>query len=395
MKWLDHWIGLPLCFFCAIFARLARKLLPAGDRTLRDGQAIAVFKFFGLGSIMQATPLLRGIRRTYPDSRLVFVTFSANEGLLRRLELCTDIRVIRTTSLPRFAVDTIRQLMWMRRQRVRAVIDLEFFSKFSTLLSFFSGARLRVAFHLNDFWRYSLTTCPIYFNYFRHVSDLYSHAASRIGVRLEETRLSPLKTSDTSRRTAEEGLKRLGWAPGTRLLGVNVNAGDVSLERRWPIDRFAIVIETLLRRHADWMIVLTGSPSEETYVRALVERLPAELRPRAMITAGAWSLDEFIAGLGLMDAFLTNDSGPMHIAAAQEVPLISLWGPGRPAFYSPGGPNHVEIYQGFPCSPCLYMFTTFEGMWCGHEGWCMETIEPDSVIEAVERVMAKAARRRG
>ena len=112
------------------------------------------------------------------------------------------------------------------------------------------------------------------------------------------------------------------------------------------------------------------------------------------MAAGQWSLDEFIAGLCLMDGFLTNDSGPMHLAAAEGVPLVSLWGPSRPGFYAPRTPDNRVIYKDYPCSPCMLMFTTFEGMWCKHEGWCMQAIESNVVFEAVESMLAEAPGRR-
>ena len=76
----------------------------------------------------------------------------------------------------------------------------------------------------------------------------------------------------------------------------------------------------------------------------------------------------------------------MHFAAAQNVPMVSLWGPGRPAFYAPRLDNHRTIYSDCPCSPCLYMFTTFEGMWCQHQAWCMQAISVETVVEATDAI---------
>jgi len=165
-------------------------------------------------------------------------------------------------------------------------------------------------------------------------------------------------------------------------MGVNVNAGELSLERRWPVQRFAEVIETLITRHADLRIVLTGAPDEIRHIREVYDRLSEPAKGSVAITAGVWSLDDFIAGLSRFTCFLTNDSGPMHLAAAQGVPLVSLWGPAKPEFYAPRVDRHETIYENFACSPCLfYMFTTFEGMWCRHEGWCMQAIQPSRVRE--------------
>jgi hypothetical protein len=71
---------------------------------------------------------------------------------------------------------------------------------------------------------------------------------------------------------------------------------------------------------------------------------------------------------------------------------VSLWGPARPDFYAPRVNGMEIIYENYPCSPCLfYMFTTFEGMWCRHEGWCMQAIQPARVLAATERVLAGEA----
>jgi ADP-heptose:LPS heptosyltransferase len=106
--------------------------------------------------------------------------------------------------------------------------------------------------------------------------------------------------------------------------------------------------------------------------------------------AGEWSLEEFIASLSLMDGLVTNDSGPLHMGAAQGTRMVSLWGPSQPTFYSPRVPGNRVIHEDYPCSPCVCMFTTFEGMWCDHEGWCMQAIRPQTVLEAVEAMLAEA-----
>ncbi len=394
MRWIDHWVGLPMCFLLGLFVSVARAILPKRDRAITGERTLAVFKFFGLGSIIEATPVLRAIRQRYPKSRLAFVTFDTNEALLRRLDVCTDLRIIRTRSPLRFAWDVLAQIVWVRRARVEAVIDLEFFSKFSTLMTFLSGARVRVGFHLNDFWRYSLVTHPIYFNYYRHITDVYEQAAGQLDVPIDDRTLSRIDPGDDARRSALESLQRHGWPPESPLLGVNVNAGDLSLERRWSLDNFAEVVGALLANHAELYVVLTGTSDEKDYVSSLVDRLPSEVRDRVIVAAGLWSLDEFIAALSLLDGFVTNDSGPMHMAAAQGVPMVSLWGPGRPGFYAPHVEGHRVVYSDYACSPCLYMFTTFEGMWCHHEGWCMQAIEPKTVIEAAEAMLTDAPDRR-
>lgn len=387
MRWVDHWVGLPTCFVLAVLVWVARRVLPVRRRHISGRGTVVVFKFFGLGSIMQATPLLRAIRARYPDARLAFLTFDANGGLLRRLGVCDEVRVIRTCSPWRFVWDTLAQILWMRRQRVEGVLDLEFFSKFSTLLAFLSGARIRAGFHLNDFWRYTLITHPVYFNYYRHITDVYRQLAARLDVTIDDPQLSRIDPGPAARESVDRFLREHGCTTETPLLGVNVNAGDMSLERRWPAERFVSLIETLVARRSALRLVLTGSPGERAYVADVADQLSDVARQRVVIAAGAWSLDEFIAALPRMRGFVTNDSGPMHLAAAEGAPMVSLWGPGRPGFYAPRGEQHRAVYADYPCSPCLYMFTTFEGMWCDHEAWCMQALDVSAVVAATDAML--------
>lgn len=393
MRWVDHWVGLPLCFLFGLLAEAARRIRPR-RREVTGTRPLAVFKFFGLGSILEATPLLRAVRARHAQAPLVFVTFEETGALVRRLGLCSEVLVLRTGSPLTFVGDCLRAILHLRRIGVEAVVDLEFYSKFSTLLSFLSGAHVRIGYHLNEFWRRSLVTHPIYYNPFRHISDVFGEAALQLGVALEDHRISRLEVPPEARRAAEEGLRAAGWRGGP-LLGVNVNAGELCRERRWPLDRFAAVLEGLFRNRPALWAVLTGAPSERVYTASLAERLPPDLRQRVFVAAGAWSLDAFIAGLSLMDGFLTNDSGPMHIAASVGAPMVTLWGPARPGFIAPQVENLRVLYANYRCSPCVNMFTSFEGMWCRHEGWCMLEIPVQDVLKAVNEMLDEAAPRSG
>lgn len=388
MKSTDHWLGLPLCFVLGLGAMIARAIFRRPHQAVSGQHPIAVFKFFGLGSIVEATPLLRAIRKRYPDAPLVFVSFSGNRELLELSGLCSRVYVIRTSSIGAFARDVLATVWRLRRIRVQAVIDLELFSKFSTLLSFASGAPVRVGYHLNDFWRYSLVTHPIYYNYFRHLSDVFCEAGEAIDAPVVQRGLEPFPLPPAARAGAMTLLKSHGWHSGQKLLGVNVNAAELSLERRWPIDRFAAVVERLLAGDEQLRVVLTGSSDEQAYVKQLPPLLSEAARRRTIVACGRWSLTEFLAAAQLFDVLLTNDSGPLHLAAAQGAAIVSIWGPTRPAFYAPAATAHQAVFADYRCSPCVGMFTTFEGMWCGRAAWCMRMIEPPAVIQAVETMLA-------
>jgi ADP-heptose:LPS heptosyltransferase len=383
MKAIDHWVGLPLCVSLGMARKLLRALFPREQAEPNSPRRILVMKFFGLGSVVLAGPMLRAIRQRYPRSTLTFLTFDGVAGLVERMGVCDEVRRLRTTSMLSFGADVVRQLLHFAAARVDVCIDLEFFSKFSTLISVLSGARVRVAFHLNSFWRGSLATHPVYYNYYRHVGEAYNDAAKAIDAPVSDTRPCRLACARADRDRCRDKLRAGGWNGSDRLIGINVNAGELALERRWPPDRFAQVLERLCARPGV-QPVLTGAPSESAYVAGVCGLVPVAAQPRVLNMAGRFSFDEFVASMDLFEFFLTNDSGPLHVAAAQGVDTISLWGVGRPSFYGPLVGNHSTFYRNLPCSPCLYMFTSEVGQWCAHRADCMQAIDVEEVWAAVQ-----------
>jgi ADP-heptose:LPS heptosyltransferase len=179
----------------------------------------------------------------------------------------------------------VRQLARFAPRRVDVCIDLEFFSKFSTLMSVLSGAPIRVAFHLNSFWRYSVVTRPVYYNYYRHVSDVYGDAAATVGAKVIDKQPCRLAVEPASAQRCREQLRAAGWNGADRLVGVNVNAGELSLERRWPGERFATVLERLCA--ADGVrAVMTGASEEADYVAEVVALLSEPAKRRVINMAG-------------------------------------------------------------------------------------------------------------
>ncbi len=387
MKWIDQWVGMPVCFILGLFCSIFRRFRPRATIKPDQIKQIAIFKFFGIGSIVQASPLLRGLRQRYPNATLHFVTFAGNEGALNLLGLVDQIHILRTRSLFLFGYDMLALLFTLWRRHIQVTIDLEFFSKFSTLLTFMTGATIRIGFHLNDFWRSSLVKHPIYFNYFRHIGEIYADVGRHLDFQITDFQLPAIPLDNSLRSSVQDSLAALGWNRERRLVGVNINANDFCLERRWPQENWRALLETVSADNPDILFILTGSRNESAYVSEFHQSLSESCRNRIVMGAGKWTLEEFMALLAMFDLFLTNDSGPMHLAALTQTRTVSLWGPGRPSFYEPPGGKNLSLYFPLHCSPCLYMFTSLSGMWCHHEGTCMKAIQVNDVLEAAYKML--------
>ncbi|MHC5211660.1 MAG: glycosyltransferase family 9 protein [Planctomycetota bacterium] len=381
---LDWLVGLPLCTLAFLIGLPLRALRPAG-RSPTDPHGvrrILVIKFLGMGSVLLATPLLRRLRQVHPEARITFLTFEGNAELVRRLECIDEVRVVSRTRALALMACVPRLLLALRAERYDLAIDLEFYSRLSNLVSWASGARRRVGFFVRARWRGSLLTDPVYFNptlaYGRAVLALLKPLGID-GADSERLVAPDVHVDEATEATAR--LAALGVPPEGTLVVVNVNASDLCDERRWPGERYARLVERFPGEIAAVdRFVFIGTASEAPVVRDVVERIDPRLRGLCLDLAGRTSLVELIVLLRRAALMVTNDSGPLHLAAALGLPTVSLYGPETPALYGPVGANHLVFYAGHWCSPCLSVYNAKIAM-CHGENECMRRITLDDVVQ--------------
>lgn len=153
---------------------------------------------------------------------------------------------------------------------------------------------------------------------------------------------------------------RFGLAPGVGQVVVGLNAGaEYGPAKRWPLERFAEVAGKLDPTHRPVWVLFGGGADRELAARlaALIQSAtPAVQEGRLVNVAGETNLRELCAGLASCDALLTNDTGPMHVAAALGVPVVVPFGSTSPELTGPGlpgDPRHALLRHPTPCAPCF------------------------------------------
>jgi heptosyltransferase-2 len=161
-----------------------------------------------------------------------------------------------------------------------------------------------------------------------------------------------------------EGSLLVGFAPGAAY----------GHAKRWPPSRVTEVIARLTRERGATCVLL-GAPSDRDAGREIESSLPSDVRVINLI--GRTDLREFAGVLARCRAFVSNDSGGMHLAAAMGVPVTAIFGPTDERVTAPLGEHDVLIHQVF-CRPCMLRD-------CPIDHRCMKGISVDSVFEAVSR----------
>ena len=393
---IDDWVGPVLCALLLAWKRLVRgeRNAPASD----DVRRILLLKMWGMGSIVLASPLLARLRERHPNARIDFVSLRENESIIALYpEIDRVISIDLARGVMSFLLETLSVIRRLRAERYDLLLDLEFFTRFSAAFSFLTRPRWSHGFSAKGKWRGRLHDTEVPFNAYAHVTQNFltlfaGDAMSPIDpAEVEGPNALPLLSPppDAWERCHAKLIAAPQWREGQALVAVNPNAGDMAPERRWPTERFAELLVHLTGQ-LPVNVVVIGSPAERGRAEAVIQ--VAGLEQRVVNLAGKSDIGELIALLAHADVMVTNDSGPMHIAAAVGTSIVALFGPETPLLYGPlrasPSQHHALHYLGLRCSPCMFVHDNKVLSCWFSQAQCMTGIAVADVFASVKMLLA-------
>ncbi len=338
---------------------------------------ILVINLMRLGDLVQSTPVLRGVRRRHPEARITLLAMDLFEGAARLLPGVDRLLLFPGTALAP-VLDrqgwpaAVRQLAhWVKGHLWPApdlVVNLTPTVTAGLLARLCGGAETR-GLWVND--GRELVTAPAWAS--------YSLVVSRA------RQANPFNVVDLFVRSA-------GLLPDGAGLAVQVPPGPASCknggvwqvglcpgasrpERQWPPENFARTARLLLAK-APCHFFIFGSAGERPLGEALLRLLPPG---SASLLVGETDLPGLVQQLAGLDLLLTNDTGPMHLAAAVGTPVVALFlASARAQDTGPAGPGHAVLEPHLPCHPCLRPCTRLR---------CHGAISPEAVAQAAREIL--------
>lgn len=348
MKAVDGGLGPWLCGALSLVAGRRAKPWPEAGSLKR----IAVCKFWGMGSLVLATPAFAELKARHPGAKLTLITQGANRDLVPMLHGVDDAIFLDLGQGPTaFLASLSRLVREVRRRRFDLWVDLEFATRFSALVAGVSGATRVSGFEVAEVSRGRLHDLRVPFNPHAHIVDNFAMAATgELMPPSKQRELPRIAVDPEAAASVAAKLEAEGWDGHSPYLVVNPNAGELALERRWPVERFAQVAQALAGELDGW-VVLVGAPAEKAYVASLREAIGRKARVADL--SGATSLPELAALFAGARLLVSNDTGPLHLACAVGAPTVSIFGPEHPGLFGPRGLRHRWVSLGLGCTPCL------------------------------------------
>jgi lipopolysaccharide heptosyltransferase I len=331
---------------------------------------ILLIKPSSLGDIVHTLPVVSAIKAQWPGVHLTWVVKRQWAELVRRVA-----GVDRVWPVDEGAVSWLKQGWALRAERFDLAIDLQGLFR-SGVVAWLSGVPHRIGFangREGSPWFYTMRV-PVP-TVEMHAVDRYLLVTEAMGVCAEGGRQFQFNILDADRAIVRDILFERGISVDQPWLAMNVSARWMT--KRWPLSSFAAVLDQL---HGEGRgpVVVIGSAED----RRDVEALRAVTTTPFVDLAGAVPLGCLPALLSKAAAMITNDSGPMHIAAALGVPVVALFGPTSDVRTGPYGTGHRVLTRSVPCRPCFSRV-------CRHapELECLRSLSPDDVVEAVRRLL--------
>jgi heptosyltransferase-1 len=349
------------------------------DLTRLQPRRVCIIKPSSLGDVVHALPVLAALRARWPDAHLSWVVNAGLRGLLDSHPMLDEVipfdrGTVRATL--RGVATASSFLGGLRRRRFDLAIDLQGLLR-SGVMALATGAPIRVGLasaREGAGWCYTHRVPEP--DDRPHAVDRLLAVARAFGADVSRPRFVVAMTPD-DRRWAREALRDV---PSPRLV---LNIGARWLTKRWPPRSFAEIARRAVTRLCAGLVVVGGQED-----RPLVDELRRELGAiSALDLCGGTTLPRLAAVAAESDLFLSNDSGPLHLAAAAGASVVGVYTCTRPEWTGPYGPRAIVVPSKVWCAgSCRKSCPRME---------CMPELTPDRVWPVVEARLTSAGMRRG
>ena len=341
-----------------------------------------------IGDVVFTTPLIRALRRHLPDARLTYLVEPSAAPVVQGNPHLDDLVVApKRRGLARLQ-DDLTIARQLRRANFDVAIDLHGGPR-GAWFTWASGAPMRIGYAIaGRRWMYTHAVPRAADLAPRHSVLNQFDLLAPLGIDRCEPARDPVEMSDdtAARDRVRQRLDAAGIGPGHQLAVIHVSAGNAF--RRWPAESFAALAAALVSRDASRRVILLSGPSDRAAAEAVAQAARDRLGSTGhAIVSAEFDLAETRALAARAAVYIGGDSGPLHIAATTNTPIVQLLGPTLPERSMPWrSPMYfaeaVDVGP-LPCRPC-HQRRCEPG-----DFRCLTGITPERVVAAAERAMQR------
>lgn len=400
VRTIDYWAGVPICFFISVIHTI-KKILGLGRKPKKEPRKILFIELSEMGSTVLAYSAMKKAKEFFPTAELYFLIFEENKHSINLLGIVPkeNVLTIRSKTFLKLTIDTLKMLLRFRKEKFDISIDLELFSRFSTILSYFTGAPKRAGFykyHWEGLYRGSFQTHKVSYNSQLHISlnflalvhSLLTPAGEKPMLKQYIGHEPPIELPcvDYGTTAKKELLQRIQQinpdiSHAKKIIIINPDAGEHLPIRAWPLQNYILLTQKLLE-HKDYFVIIMGVKTSRKIAATITQTVN---NPRCIDFTDKTTFTEMMTLFNISDMLITNDSGPAHFAALTPIKIVVFFGPETPVLYAPLSKNKLILYSHYACSPCLSAFNHRKTACTDNQ--CLKIITIDYVYSAVMKFL--------
>lgn len=295
-----------------------------------NGKKILVTFLMHLGDLTLTTPFIHALRKAAPDAHITFLADEKLKDVVLHNPYLDEVITVDKKGRDNSLLALMACARRLSKMDFDIVINLHPNERCSFICAL-TKTGLRVG-ATHTMFR-PLWDIHIPLDRTIHAADMYLDVLHELGVKeLEHNGLEIFPSAEHIKQ-AENFWRNNGVFATDKLVGFNI--GSAVVTKRWAPERFAQVADTLAEK--GYKPVFFGGTMDEEMVQEAV----ALMKTTPVVATGAFTIGALAAAMRRCSLIITNDSGPMHVAISQKVPIVAMYGPSSPKLYGQIGRAHV------------------------------------------------------
>lgn len=348
---------------------------------------IAVISIAGIGNTLLATPAIKLLRDSLPESKItLIVSKSACCEILKNSPYIDEIVVFDNKDITRKFFSSLALLLTLRKRKFDASLTVYPSNRIEyNLFAFLIHAKRRIT-HSYPVGRFRtlafLQNVKVPSVYARHDVEQNLALLEPLGIAISKIQGNLLiSIADDDMKYAQDFLISHNITENEIIIGMHPGSGEQNA-KRWEEDKFAELGDALFKRYVARVLVF-GAKDEQPIKKEIFSLM----KNKPILVDG--TLSQTAAIIAHCKLFISNDSGLMHVATAMEVPTIGIFGPTDLTRTRPWGNKHIAFRMEMDCSPCLKYphFSTNSHIKC-QEVKCLKKVTADKVLEVADRLLS-------
>lgn len=336
---------------------------------------ILILKPSSLGDVIQALPVLRLLKLHRPDSQIYWWIDTAFAPLLADdPDLTGIVRFERKRwGKPLHWPEMLQSIQWLRAQKFDLVIDLQCLAR-SAAFAWLTRGEFLIGLDETREGAHAFYDIAVPRKTFHtHAVDWYLSVLEwlHVPIHFQFNWLPerPAIAATIQTRWSTAGTPWVILLPGARWDN-----------KRWPHEYFATVLQQMTAEYPNTRFAILGNQDDQPLAATIAQAAPH----RTLNLCGQTTLLEMVEWIRLAHLVITNDTGPMHAAAALKKTIVSLFGPTEPRRTGPYGQLANSLRLNLPCSPCLKSSCTYE-----KPMECLKALTPSLVLPRVHQLIPR------